>query len=227
MKKIKGIFFDYDNTLGNRYLYSYLTMQDFVREFMPQLEEGSMEFEIAVQDLVIHDEFGYTHGHHVLPLLEEEDGFTYNYPEEGFSTWWRKNLWKHSCLFPDTLETLEQLIEQGYILGVITNGSSDAQWNKLRQAGIQDCFDTIVVSGDHPFRKPDKEIYEYACQQVSLKPEECIYVGDNLHLDIYGAYKAGLTPVWMWPDRVKPENLGVYRIEKLSELFAVLEELNK
>ena len=41
-------------------------------------------------------------------------------------------------------------------------------------------------------RKPCSEIYDLACQQIGVKPEECVAVADNIKRDIAGAKKAGI-----------------------------------
>ncbi|HHW45626.1 MAG TPA: HAD family hydrolase [Clostridiales bacterium] len=45
--------------------------------------------------------------------------------------------------------------------------------------------------------KPNPRIFEYALERLNLKPDEAIYVGDNIEYDIKGAKSAGLTAVWL------------------------------
>lgn len=46
-----------------------------------------------------------------------------------------------------------------YRLAIISNGTSDAQWEKIRECGLKSYFDVIVISGDTPWKKPDPRIF--------------------------------------------------------------------
>ena len=47
--------------------------------------------------------------------------------------------------FPDAIETLESLRSQGYRLGMVTNGSSDTQREKIGRWQLEPYFDEIVI----------------------------------------------------------------------------------
>ncbi len=72
--------------------------------------------------------------------------------------------------------------------------------------------------------KPDKGIFEIACQKMGVKAEECIYVGDTFGNDILGAYNAGMIPIWLWPlGKERPMRCEeITRIDKLSDLIEIL-----
>lgn len=98
--------------------------------------------------------------------------------------------------FPETGSVLDELKGQ-YILGMITNGPSEHQREKLRVAGLEHYFSKIVVSGEIGIGKPDERIFQYALNQLGLKPSEAIMIGDSLERDILGAERAGLQSVWI------------------------------
>jgi DNA helicase-2/ATP-dependent DNA helicase PcrA len=58
--------------------------------------------------------------------------------------------------------------------------------------------------------KPSPDIYQYACEQLGRKPEECIAVEDSPN-GVLSAYRAGCKVV-MVPDQTQPD-------EKLMKLL--------
>ena len=41
-------------------------------------------------------------------------------------------------------------------------------------------------------RKPDPEIFNLACKQLDVFPEQCVFIGDNELADIQGAKNVGM-----------------------------------
>lgn len=123
-------------------------------------------------------------------------------------------------LFPDAIETLDAL--GGFRLGIISNGSSTRQREKLASAGILDRFAAVMISEDIGVAKPDPEIFEAACQAIGARPSACVHVGDRLDTDAHGARDAGLTGVWLNRRGEDAGTPGVPTIERLSELPALV-----
>ena len=91
------------------------------------------------------------------------------------------------------VEVIKGLHERGYKLGIISNliGENEVpDW--LEEDGLDSYFDTVILSSVCHMRKPCSEIYDLACQQIGVKPEECVSVADNIKRDIAGAKKAGI-----------------------------------
>ena len=84
-------------------------------------------------------------------------------------------------------------------LGIITNGPSKHQWNKVKslQAERWIPHENIVVSADVGAEKPDRKIFEYAERTMGLEDAEIWFVGDSYELDVKGAVNAGWNTVWM------------------------------
>jgi len=98
-------------------------------------------------------------------------------------------------LFPDALPCLHAL--GGRRLGIISNGDPAQQRRKLSATGIARFFPTVVVSGDIGIPKPQAEIFLHACRLAGVRPEECLYIGDNLVFDAQGSRAAGMRGVWL------------------------------
>lgn len=101
------------------------------------------------------------------------------------------------ALKPEILNLLNTL-RQHYLLGLITNGPSRAQWEKIQRLDLRAHFDIVLVSGDLPWEKPQTEIFHKACAFLGVKPAQCLMVGDKLETDIRGGIEANLGgTVWI------------------------------
>ena len=90
-------------------------------------------------------------------------------------------------------EVIETLHKRGYKLSIISNLIGEyeiSDW--LRADGLEQYFDAVVLSSVCGIRKPDPRIYQMACEQLGLEPEECASVADNLSRDFTGAKAVGI-----------------------------------
>jgi len=100
------------------------------------------------------------------------------------------------CLFDGVRETLAELT-QSYELGVITNWESEEeQRRKVEHLDLDSSFRHFVVSDSVGYAKPDRRIFEHACNLAGVAPREAVFVGDRLDVDIAGAKSAGMRAVW-------------------------------
>jgi putative hydrolase of the HAD superfamily len=82
--------------------------------------------------------------------------------------------------------------------------------------------DAVVLCGDVGWRKPAPEIFHHAVRKLDCRPEECIFVGDDLRWDIEGSASVGMRPVLIDRDGRHPEHRGK-RVTGLDDVLAVLE----
>ena len=213
---IKAVIFDFDDTLGNREVYAYDCWRAILKELTDI--EDPFEFEAILQDVMLWDEKGNITKAHVKNRLKSVYGI--ELPCEDPDKYWDSRLWRYCVPLEGAEETLEELSSR-YILGLLTNGPSDGQRNKLRQSGLSRFFteDRITVSGDYPFGKPDKRIFLAAAEKLGVKPEECVYVGDIYARDVLGAHRSGMTPVWIWNRGERKCGTDIIIIHKISELL--------
>jgi HAD superfamily hydrolase (TIGR01549 family) len=93
--------------------------------------------------------------------------------------------------YDDVLPGLLRL--QGQVLvGSISNGNAD-----LRTIGLSHHFKVSVAAHELGVAKPDAAIFLAACKELGVAPEDAVYVGDDVLLDVQGAQRAGLRAVWM------------------------------
>ncbi|XP_011310128.1 N-acylneuraminate-9-phosphatase [Fopius arisanus] len=127
---------------------------------------------------------------------------------------------------PDTVEMLVELRKK-YLLGLITNGPSSAQREKITRLELSPYFDIVLVSGDLPWEKPQVEIFLEACRSLGVRPSSCIMVGDKLESDIKGGIESGLAgTVWIpLTDKTRPsvdDPKPDYTIKHVTDLMGIL-----
>jgi putative hydrolase of the HAD superfamily len=95
---------------------------------------------------------------------------------------------------PDAIDSLTQLKNQGYKIGLISNCSIEIPilWHETAFANF---IDTPIFSGRVHLRKPDTRIYYLACERLGVMPETCLYIGDGEDHELAAAAKVGLHPV--------------------------------
>jgi putative hydrolase of the HAD superfamily len=124
-------------------------------------------------------------------------------------------------VIPETHEILGYLKEK-YTLHIVTNGSAEVQHLKMKSAGIYDHFKEIVTPDRSGFRKPQRDIFEYALQVAGSAPEYAIVIGDNLATDIEGARNASLDHVYFNAAGVSSAFPVQYEISSLNQLRNIL-----
>lgn len=126
-------------------------------------------------------------------------------------------------LYAESLEVI-QVIRQQKQIGLITNGPSKIQRDKLVWLDIGHLFPVALVSEEEGIAKPDPEIFHRALRLAGSQPEEAVYIGNDARVDIAGAHAAGLTSVWInrggqqWPGGKRPG----YEITDLWSLLPLL-----
>ncbi|MEU1311030.1 HAD-IA family hydrolase [Streptomyces cinnamoneus] len=99
---------------------------------------------------------------------------------------------------PKVCAMLVDLREEGWRLGVVTNGITDNQTGKIVKAGLADLVDAVVISQAVGVWKPDARIFRHALGRLgAVAGPHVAMIGDSLEHDVAGAHIAGLTTVWV------------------------------
>ena len=113
----------------------------------------------------------------------------------------------------------------GYQLHIITNGFQEVQFVKLENCGLRAFFDVIVCSEFIGKNKPDPAIFKYALNQANAKAEASVMIGDDYHVDVAGALRAGMQAIWFDPS-AKNSYAYEHCISALSELLTLIPKLS-
>jgi putative hydrolase of the HAD superfamily len=193
VRMIRGVFFDLDGTLYDRDASIRRVVELQFEAFRAELPAVSKtQF---IERLLELDGHGHNRPLGLYQELAQELGFDGNVADR-LEADFRSSYFQSCRLFPDTLQTLDELRGRGKKIGVITNGPTHWQQGKLDALGLASLFDTILISEIEGVQKPDPRIFARALERCGVRASESIFVGDHPHADIAGAKAAGLLPVW-------------------------------
>lgn len=101
---------------------------------------------------------------------------------------------EHYVVFPDVIETLDELRSRGFRLGVISN-FADSLPRILKAKGLAPYFDPMIVSTEVGLEKPDPAIFRLALERSGLPADQVLYVGDHEINDVYAPGLVGIDAV--------------------------------
>lgn len=102
--------------------------------------------------------------------------------------------------YADSLPALERLAAR-FPIAALTNGTA-----AIERVGIAHHFRFALSARSLGVAKPDPRFFHEACGRLGLAPDEVLHIGDDPHLDVAGARRAGLRAAWInrtsaaWPD---------------------------
>lgn len=130
----------------------------------------------------------------------------------------------NTCIYEEGAREVLHTVSTNYQLAIISNGVGAAQRKRLAAGEIAHLFDSIIVSDEVGVRKPNKEIFEFALQELKLNSGEVLFIGDSLHDDYEGAQNSGVDFCYYnrnrqaLPQQFKPR----YTINSLTDLLQVI-----
>ncbi|KXY38728.1 MULTISPECIES: HAD family hydrolase [Bacillus] len=147
-------------------------------------------------------EYGISDKTIVLESLFDEFAPKYRLPRNYIQDFWNENLPKCFSIDQNTILFLNH-IKRHFKVGIITNGSTQRQKAKIMNTGLNEYFDTIIISEEVGFSKPDKRIFELALNKLNVQSEDVLFVGDDLEKDIAGCQNANIKGIWFNPNVIK------------------------
>jgi HAD superfamily hydrolase (TIGR01509 family) len=114
----------------------------------------------------------------------------------------KQRLW--SNLIPGVREALDTLKKKGIGLAVVSNSNGMIE-EILSNLGIRNYFDHVFDSHYVGYEKPDVRLFRHALDISDADPERTLHIGDLYHIDVLGAWSAGihallLDPFGDWQD---------------------------
>ena len=99
----------------------------------------------------------------------------------------------------------------GLRVGVLSNTIWPREWHVgfFERDGVYDLVDGDVYTSEIPWTKPSARAFAAAMDAVGVDdPAACVYVGDRLYDDIWGAQQAGLAAVHVPHSTIPPGQVG-------------------
>ena len=138
----------------------------------------------------------------------------------------------HTPTDPQVRPLWEWLHNQGIKVGVLSNTIWPRAWHVgfFERDGVYDLVDGDVYTSEIAWTKPDERAFRAAMDAVGVTdPERCVYVGDRLFDDVYGAQSAGLRAIHIPHSNIPDEQRGHTEgepdavVRELSEIVDVIE----
>lgn len=127
--------------------------------------------------------------------------------------------------YETVLDTLKELQDRGFKLGIVTTKIRDTVLMGLKLTGLEPFFEVIVTLDDVQNEKPHPEPVQLALSKLGSDPHEAVMVGDNYH-DILSGQAAGTKTAGVaWT--IKGEEALLkhrpdFMLKKMSDLLAIV-----
>jgi HAD superfamily hydrolase (TIGR01549 family) len=123
---------------------------------------------------------------------------------------WEDDYWEkvrsETKPFPETEQVLK-ILSSLYRLAMITNtqGQKISRKHRINEyPEIERFFELIIVAGESGVPpKPDPAPFLLCLNRLGIERSEAVYVGDDWRIDICGAKKAGIQPIWIQHESVR------------------------
>lgn len=179
---IKSVFFDLDGTLAD----SAPDLAAALNQLRREHDEPELPYK-QVRPVV-------SQGGDALILLAfdvdpESDAFASL--RQRFLQIYEQRLHNGTCLFPEMETVLDQLEQDGFTWGVVTNKPSWLTNPLMQKLGLETRAGCIVSGDSTEYKKPHPAPMLYACEISNSSPETSVYVGDARR-DIEAGRAAGM-----------------------------------
>lgn len=226
-KRFELIFLDLDDTLMDFHKAEELAMVETFREFGLRLEDGlRAAYEAINRELWAALERGEID----IGFLKHERfrrlfaGAYSHVDPEAFSARFVHWLGKGSYPLPGAIKLCTALAAR-YRLLILSNGIKDVQDPRIANSALAGLVETVVVSEEAGFGKPDPRIFEYACNRINYHDKAGILmIGDSLASDIRGGANFGIASCWYNPEH-KANGTGLrpdYEVDSLEAIGDIL-----
>lgn len=115
---------------------------------------------------------------------------------------------KRECfknMHKEIIPMLSKIKEKGILIGLISNCYSE-EAKAIRESELFPYFDAVFLSCEQGIQKPDKRIFKYCMEKLSVKPEDCLYIGDGGSYELETAQDLGMKAIqatWYFQKGIK------------------------
>ncbi|MDY6970735.1 MAG: HAD family hydrolase [Thermodesulfobacteriota bacterium] len=97
---------------------------------------------------------------------------------------------------PDAKLVLTELKKE-FMVAAVSNSMARSTYRDLSIVGLTNLMDGIYISSEIGKRKPHPHIFNEALSGLSIRPEQAVFVGDDLFEDIFGAKQVGMKTIFI------------------------------
>lgn len=211
---IKALLFDLDGTLIDTNELIYVTFTETFEKYNKKVtrEELKEFFGIPLEEALSH-----------YPDIDGEK-FIRDYRE--------RNQEIHDdmvTVYNGTKEALEYFKEKGIKLGIVSSKRYDMVVRGLKLFGLDSFFESMIVSESTKIHKPKPDPVLKALEELNVKPEEAIMVGDSVY-DLMsgnaaGTYSIGVSYSTFETKRLEECNPTAI-VDNIIEIKDIIKEIN-
>ncbi|KRB76056.1 haloacid dehalogenase [Nocardioides sp. Root190] len=117
----------------------------------------------------------------------------------------------HTLTDPEVAPLFTWLRAEGIKVGVLSNTIWPRAWHRgfFERDGVLDLIDGDVYSSEIPWTKPSPRAFGAAMDAVGVSDaSRCVYVGDRLFDDVWGAQNAGLRAIHVPHSAIPSDQVG-------------------
>lgn len=225
MKKYKILLFDLDNTLLSFSQAEIVAFKETFKEnSLPYSNDLFSRYQKINEVLWRRLEKGEIDLNYLGPYRFKKIFEEYQIvadPAKVNQSFFHHLTYQHQTL-PQMEEVLEHFKEKRIF--IVTNGEPSIQRQRYQDSGLHNLCEGMFISEELGFKKPQREFFEKANETIKGNKEEMLLIGDSLSSDILGGINYGIDTCWL-VDKVKINKTKIiptYRIEKLTDLYALL-----
>lgn len=124
--------------------------------------------------------------------------------------------------YPDAADALTRAAESGRQIGVLTNGATEMQAEKLRATGLDRAGLHLLAATDLGVAKPDPRVYAAAAARLNItEPGRIVLIGDHWHNDVAAARRAGWRAVYVLREGLAPHRAMPRRETPVASLAQI------
>ncbi len=194
MAEVQAVIFDWGGTLTPWHDVDFELEAQALAAAAVGADETAAALLRAAGDAV----WGRSRDHHVSATvadLFDEAGLEHDAALlTGYRDFWEP----HTYTDPDVVPLLSRLRVEGVRVGVLSNTVWPREWHEefFRRDGVLDLLDGAVYTSEIPWTKPAPEAFRAAMDAVGVSdPAACVFVGDRLFDDIWGAANVGMRTI--------------------------------
>ena len=138
-----------------------------------------------------------------------------------------KSLWRYGMkLYDDVRFVLSKLKEKGMKLGVVSTTRDFLLKEMISYFNLNKYFDIVLGLTPELRPKPHSDLLEKACKELSISPQECIYVGDS-YIDCLTARSIGMKFILIIRDeKLYFQRNMLRKVLIINSLYDMLKYLN-
>lgn len=184
---VKAVIFDMDDTLYGEKQY---------------VKSGYSEVARVLGDRVTHAQQKlwqfFTEGKNAIDqLLLSENIYSEELKNACVAAY--RNQMPQIALYDGVAELLETLKQQGYRLGMITDGRPEGQRAKIQALELSRYMEHIIITdelGGVAYRKPNPLAFRMMAEHFGLEYAQMVYIGDNPRKDFIACEELGMRAVY-------------------------------